>query len=500
MKKKLFSICALALISVLCIVLAACNPNDENQPSEAVSFVSLDINPSIELTLDKNNKVVSVYGANEDGQVLLYGETSIVGTDIESAVNKITSLAIELGYISEDNVVIQTSATADGNTEELLNKINAQINATADSLNVSVKVSGADAYSLLRKLEEVKKQYPDNEAIQSLTPEQFKLVVSASEAGDITIEAAVELDTEQLIKAVSESHKKAEEFATLAYDKATTLAKDAYDKAVGAAMDGIYTSYYMTHHPLSAYNGFAYQGYKTTARGLYAIADALDFVEDMYEYPLDDAQISAAAEALGLGNNVEPLKNSDGEVTVESIYAYADKVFKNSELSQDLDNMKKQLSDVLDSVENDVQVKIKEIAQQYSSEIEVIKTSLTSVIDGIKGLESLIPEAFMTQIEAVKTDLNEILTDLSEIVSDRKISSDEIRALADKLNKKSGDALEKIENDLTEEELAEIAELQQAAADNLANAKAELDDKLAKAEEAAKDYLKQLKEERQTNK
>jgi hypothetical protein len=49
-------------------------PKEKDEAGTAVAFVTVDINPSIEITLDENGVVASVYGANEDGQILLYGE------------------------------------------------------------------------------------------------------------------------------------------------------------------------------------------------------------------------------------------------------------------------------------------------------------------------------------------------------------------------------------------------------------------------------------------
>lgn len=496
MKKKLMALGLSAILAATCASLVACNP-DSSKPQEAVSYVSMDINPSVELTLDKNNKVVSVYGANEDGQVLLYGEASLVGMDVEAAVDKITALAIDLGYIDENNKVIQTSVSGSASSGDILNKINAQITASASGLNMSVNVSGADAYSLMRKLAQVKEQYPDNEAVQALTPEQFKLVISASEAGGISIEAAVNLDTDKLIKMVSDAHKSAKEYATQAYNKATVLANDAYDAAVGAVTDGIYTTYYMAHHPLKAYYGFAYQGYKTSARGLNKIADALDFVEEMSDYPLDEAQVARIAEILGV--EADALKNANGEITVRSIEAYADKVFKNSEASEELENIKTELTVVLASVESAISAKIDELSQEYAPQIEVIEASVNTIIDGIKGLETLIPPTVMTQLTAIKNDLTELVNAMSEIVSDGKISSTEIRALAKTMATKSEGALEEINNDLSDDELKEIAELQQSAIDSIASAKAQLESAIADAEQSAKEYLEQLKNNRKNN-
>lgn len=79
-RKKLRS--ALSLLCALTMgtsvgMFAACggNENTGNDAKAIASYVSLDINPSIELTVDSENKVLSVYGGNEDGQVLLYEET-----------------------------------------------------------------------------------------------------------------------------------------------------------------------------------------------------------------------------------------------------------------------------------------------------------------------------------------------------------------------------------------------------------------------------------------
>ena len=63
MKKKFWTLVSLLCATAMCLPLAACGGNN-NGTAKAVAYVSMDINPSIEFTLDKNNKVISVYGAN----------------------------------------------------------------------------------------------------------------------------------------------------------------------------------------------------------------------------------------------------------------------------------------------------------------------------------------------------------------------------------------------------------------------------------------------------
>lgn len=60
---------AAGLSGVLFISLCAGCAAKEGKDEGAVSYVGIDVNPSVSLMLDKNNKVVSVIAENEDAQV-----------------------------------------------------------------------------------------------------------------------------------------------------------------------------------------------------------------------------------------------------------------------------------------------------------------------------------------------------------------------------------------------------------------------------------------------
>ncbi len=496
MKKKITAVSALLCAGAMCVSLAACNSGKSE--GEAASYVSLDINPSIELTLDENDKVISVRGANEDGQVLLYGESGIIGADVEAAVEKITSLAVDLGYLDKDNTVVETSVTSaePDKTDKLLEKVNAKVTATAGGLNLSVTCDGEGAYSLLRKLAQYKEKYPNNEAVQSLTAEKLKLVLAATEDGSLSFEVAVELNTDELINKVSAAHKELGDYATAAYLQAKTTASAVYDIAVGDVCDGIYTTYYTAHHPMNAYYGYSYQSYKYSARSLNAVANALSYAEMACEYPLNEAQIAAAAQALGLDADVSALKNSDGEITVNSIYSYADKLFKNSEAAAEIEQIKTKLNAALDTVEAELQTKAEEISQEYGEQINAVKEKLDAAAKLIENMVALIPDGVKTQVQAMVNDCKELSAELVNIAKDGKITSEEVRALAAKFEKKAQDMLNKIESDLTAEELEEVKKLQDDAKNTLTAAKKKLEDALAEAEAQAKAKLGELKASR----
>lgn len=493
MKKILTSAVAVICAASLGLSLAGCAP-EEADAGQASAYVSVDINPSIELTLDENGKVLSAVGANEDGQVLLYGEEGIVGEDAETAISKIITLSVEMGYLDDDNAVVSTSAVvASGSADDVLGSINASITSTAQGLGLSVECSGQAPFSVDRRLENLKDRYPDNAAIQALTPAQFSLVVSAAEAGHISVEAAAQLSTQELLDRVSAAHEAALDYATEAYNRAKSAAQGAYDKAVSAAVDGIYATYYTAHHPLNAYYGLAYQGYKAGATAVQVVADTLYYAENAYSSELTEAQISATAAALGLGaDEVDVLKDADGKITLDSVEAYADKLFKNSAPAEVVEARDK-LTQALNSAENDIRGRIAQASADYKEDLESFKSNMDGIKQSISALSPLVPEAVKEQLNAIIDDFAFISEEVNNIFTDGVITSDEVSALADQLSSKADSALEKIRADLTEEELAEVEELREKALSAIESAKQQMEKLISDAEEQARAKLSELK-------
>ena len=226
------------------------------------------------------------------------------------------------------------------------------------------------------------------------------------------------------------------------------------------------------------------------------LSETLFYAERVSEEPLNERQIAAVSKALGLGENVDALKNSDGEITVKSIEAYADKLFKNSQTAVQLEDVKQKLTAALNSAENEIRTKTDEASKKYENEISVIKESLITIADGIKNLENLVPATVKEQITVMLKDFGDIAKQVERVVSDGKITADEVRTIADSLNIKSEEMLKKIESDLTANELKEVKDLQQKALDALTDAKAKFDQAVTKAETEAKQRLEDLKNTR----
>ncbi|MFW2488202.1 hypothetical protein ACN077_06445 [Clostridium chromiireducens] len=112
-----------------------------------VAYVSLDINPSIELGVNTFNEVVSAEAYNEDGEKVLEG-TNLISTDIDVAVSTVVSNAISDGYIKEEDTAT-TDALADTTTSAAV-----EITISTDKDNVAVELEGALKDAVDKTLEE----------------------------------------------------------------------------------------------------------------------------------------------------------------------------------------------------------------------------------------------------------------------------------------------------------------------------------------------------------
>ncbi len=502
MKKKIAAIALSAMLAGSMFALTACKPDETADGTEKQAYVSLDINPAIELIVDKDNNVVSVRGENEDGQVLLYEETGIKGEQIDVAIQKITDLAVQYGYLDEDNKVVDTLVTSGDNdfATEILSKVNTSVTATAADLGLTVTTDGEGAYSLLRKMDEVKKQFPNNDAVKNMSVQKFKLALSVSETGEISLDAAIALDDAKLIEMLEEVSPQIEDFATAAYTEAKIKALAVYEQATELAGYGVYTQYYldlekMLSHPLTAYYGGVYQMYASAAKGFDVICDVAELAADASDYPLNETQVNAVVKALGMESS-DALENSKGEITVDSIEAYADKLFKNTPASETLEQTKAALTEALSQAETVIEEKVNEMTDEYKPKIENALTSARGILTAVENMMSSLPDSIKTALDTCTKELKDILAEIDTILVGDKIELDDLRDKADRLDKKARDYLNKIKADLSEEEWAELETKRKAAIEKMSTEKQALDKALDDAAKAAKDYLAQLKEAR----
>ena len=131
MKKSIGKVTACCLAAAMAgafgLIGVGCAPQDE-----AVSYVQVDVNPSLALSLDAGGDVLSVYAENEDAQVLLYGE-DLTGLSAEDAIDKIAQLSVDLGYINENNYGVDVLVEGRADADEIFAAASASFTAAAEA-------------------------------------------------------------------------------------------------------------------------------------------------------------------------------------------------------------------------------------------------------------------------------------------------------------------------------------------------------------------------------
>ena len=95
------------------------------------STVTLDVNPSIELCVNRNNRVLRVTPLNEDGEAVI-GTMNLKNVDLDVAVNALIGSMMKNGYLSEisNSILI----TVDGSDEQRSMELSAHVSAEVDSM------------------------------------------------------------------------------------------------------------------------------------------------------------------------------------------------------------------------------------------------------------------------------------------------------------------------------------------------------------------------------
>lgn len=89
-----------------------------------VSTITLDINPSIKIELNKNNQVINIISLNDDAKDILI--TNYKGKEIKEIINNITDKLIDKGYAKEELVIllgVSGSIESEEIKEMLVNKL-----------------------------------------------------------------------------------------------------------------------------------------------------------------------------------------------------------------------------------------------------------------------------------------------------------------------------------------------------------------------------------------
>ncbi len=457
--RKIIAGTVAACLVVAIVIAAVVIINNNKGPEATTSYVSIDINPSVELVLDKDNKVVSYRAANDDAQVLFVGAEkegkAIVGADVSTATQNLVSIAIECGYLSEENNAVNVTATTsvDAKLGEIVENA---VKTAAGTLQVAVG-EGVDIV-LTHELEVLKEQKKDSDLYdkyyKDLSLGKFKLMKSAR-AGDrsITMDEAVKMTEDQLIAVVKESHEYYKNKLSAAAELAVLAAEYAYEGVLATIDDG---AYYLI----------------ATNRGIIGGAVAVNQVNKYMFCRLAYRTLDYAGKLISAYNENPLFTDEDitrlTGVTQEEIDAFKADMAEYEELTRD--NIQKYIKKL--SAEA---AKLSEETAEYD-EIQIKIDVALQINDELNNKAEYVGNA---DLSVVTDDLSEVLGKISELLSGVTVpSSSELKEMTiasyydilEKLEAKSNEIIEDM--DLTDAEKQLVADEQAKNREKIDNAMA----------------------------
>lgn len=113
------------------------------QDTQEIGYLTLSVNPEIQIAYDDAGLVTALAGKNEEGKQIVAGYTDYVGQTCAVVVNDLIEKIYEAGYFVEDidgrerNIVLQVEAGSAQPTEDFLNTILTDAQTTVQQMNLT---------------------------------------------------------------------------------------------------------------------------------------------------------------------------------------------------------------------------------------------------------------------------------------------------------------------------------------------------------------------------
>lgn len=178
MKKSVIIIIVCLLVVCLSVGITfgiiKCNSNKKIS-NDIVTTITMDINPSIEINLDKDNKVISVKALNSDSKKIISNK-NFKGKNLENTINTLVDSLKENGYLNDEkNMILINVESKDevlNNVEEVVNKVVEEKKIKCDVVVQQIEVT-KELETLARKYDMtpskayyIREQIKDNENLQ----------------------------------------------------------------------------------------------------------------------------------------------------------------------------------------------------------------------------------------------------------------------------------------------------------------------------------------------
>ncbi len=132
-----------SLAAVICLCLVGTMMFRGGSSSDVAAVIGLDVNPSIELSVDDGGKVLDAAAVNEDGNSILDG-MDLSGCDMKIAANAIVGSMFQQGYITDttNSILVSVHAKDSAKGASMQEELSSSLNQYLGSYSVSTAVMG----------------------------------------------------------------------------------------------------------------------------------------------------------------------------------------------------------------------------------------------------------------------------------------------------------------------------------------------------------------------
>lgn len=352
----------LAVVLVLIIVagiIVLCIPKDKPE-----KVMQVDINPSCQFVLNKDNRVVSVNCVNDDAQIVLQG-ANFVGMTAEQAAQTLVKISTEAGYIQVDK---EGNATTANGADRVTIKISVSTNVDTEKLQKSI-------------VDSVNKYFDDNGIIYGAVCSKVEGFVDALDALGVKAEDYANKTEAEMLELMGKTTK---ELEGIAREKRAEFYKK-YDELK---------------------KKFDVQKLEDAITKIQAQVDEAQKLVDKYQ-----------AEVKEYKKSIDSLPEGPAKEAAKTAYDNTNKLLdtaRNSlnELNKQLDEAKKNLRDTMNKLEAELDKTIKDLEEKSKKVYEEAKKVLQQKYDDAKELLKQHKDYFEQNKEKIKQKIEQYRTKL----------------------------------------------------------------------------------------
>ncbi len=177
-------------LALVLVVTAVVGGGIFGAESASASTISLDVNPSVQIYLNRSKKVIKVESLNDDGEIIV-GKMDFKGCQLEVCVNALIGSMLRNGYLNELANSVLVSVDSNKNVyEELANIVADEITLTLKEMNIDASV-----VSQWIKTDDVISAIAKNNGISF---GKAQLIYKISNQSDYEVEQLVDLSVNEL--------------------------------------------------------------------------------------------------------------------------------------------------------------------------------------------------------------------------------------------------------------------------------------------------------------